>query len=120
VDTFPEDFIYLADTSRMVKNGKSLSREELSAWIVENSKVPVIAAAEVDVKGGALFSIVSSEQGMGQTAAELALRILNGESPPQVYTISKKGKLLFNLKTANKYKIEIPYELLASADKIYE
>lgn len=120
VDTFPEDFIYLADTSRMVKDGKALTREELSAWTVDHAKVPVIAAAEVDVAGGALFSIVTSERGIGQTAAEVGLRILNGEPPPQVYTQSKKGKLLFNLKTANKYKIEIPYDLLSSADKVYE
>lgn len=120
VETFPEDFIYLADTSRIVKGEKTLTREETTAWTVQNSKVPVIAAAEGDVKAGALFSIVTSEYGIGQTAAEVAIKILNGEPPPQVYTQSKKGKLLFNMKTANKYKIEIPYDLLSSADMVYE
>lgn len=120
VDEFPEDFIYLADTSRIKKGDKTLSRTETTAWTVDNAKVPVIAAAQGDVKAGALFSIVTSEHGIGLTASEVALRVLNGEPPPQVYKQSKKGKLLFNLKTANKYKIEIPFDLLSSADKVYE
>ncbi len=120
VDNFSYDFIYLADTSRIVKGDTPLSREETTAWTVANAKVPVIAAAEGDVKAGALFSIVTSEQGIGMTAAEVAITILNGEPPPQVYKQSKKGKLVFNMKTANDKKIEIPYDILSSADVVYE
>lgn len=120
VETFPYDFIYLADTSRIKDGDKILTRDEITAWTVKNAKVPVIAAAEDSVKAGALFAIVTSESGIGMTAAEVALRILNGEPPPQVYPKSEKGKLVFNLKTAHDKKIEIPYELLSSSDKVYE
>ena len=120
VNHFEEDFIYLADTSRIIKDGKELSRGETTSWTVANSKKPVIAASEVDVKAGALFSIVTSEKGIGKMAAEEALKILNGAAPDQVYKSSKKGKLVFNTKTAQKYGIEIPYELLETAEAVYE
>ena len=120
VKNFPEEFIYLADTSRIVKDGKELSRKELTAWTVENAKVPVIAASEVDVEAGALFSIVTSENAMGKMAAESAIDILKGAEPSQVYKMSKKGKLVINAKTAKKYKVEFPYDILSTAEKIYE
>jgi len=120
VTTFSHDFIYLADTSLIVKGGKEMPRQEVVRWTVDNAKVPVIAAADADVEAGALFSIVTSEHANGKMAAESALEILNGAAPSQVYKQSKKGKLLINAKTAQKYKVEIPYEILSTAEKIYE
>lgn len=121
VNTFPYDFIYLADTSRIRDGDRELSRKETVGWTVEHSKVPVIAATEVDVEAGGLFSIVTSERTIGAKAGESALKILNGTPPSNVpYVTSSKGNLLVNLKTAQKYNIEIPYDLLATATKVYE
>jgi hypothetical protein len=120
VKSFPEEFIYLADTSRILKDGKEMTRQDVARWTVENSKVPVIAASEVDVEGGALFSIVVSEKAMGNMAAESAIDILKGAPPAQVYKMSKKGKLVINAKTAKKYKVDFPYDILSTAEKIYE
>jgi ABC-type uncharacterized transport system substrate-binding protein len=110
----------MADTSRIVKDGKELPRQELVRWTVENAKVPVIAAADSDVEAGGLLSIVTSEKAMGALTAETSLEILNGVTPSQVYKQSKKGKLLINAKTAQKYKVNIPYDILSTAEKIYE
>jgi ABC-type uncharacterized transport system substrate-binding protein len=120
VTTFQYDFIYLADTSRIMKDGKEMTRQETAAWTVANAKVPVIAAAEGDVEAGALYSIVTSETAIGRLAAERALEILNGAPPNPVYGQSKKGKLVINMKTAQKYKLEIPYDILSTADKVFE
>lgn len=121
VNTFAYDFIYLADTSRIMDGDKVLTRKETVGWTVDHSKVPVIAASEEDVKEGALFAIVISELTIGKHAAELALKILGGTPPSQVpYVTSTKGNLVVNMKTAQKYKIEIPYDLLATAAKVYE
>jgi ABC-type uncharacterized transport system substrate-binding protein len=120
VTAFPYDFLYMADTSRIVKDGKELPRQELVRWTVENAKVPVIAAADSDVEAGGLLSIVTSEKAMGALTAETSLEILNGVTPSQVYKQSKKGKLLINAKTAQKYKVNIPYDILSTAEKIYE
>lgn len=121
VNTFAYDFIYLADTSRIKDGDRELPRTETVGWTVENSKVPVIAATEADVEAGAMFAIVTSERTIGKHAAESALKVLNGTPPSKVpYVTSSKGKLVINMKTAQKYKIEIPYDLLASAEKVYE
>ena len=120
VTEFPYDLIYLADTSRIVKDGKEMTRQELVVWTVENAKKPVFGATEAEVESGALLAIVTSEPAMGAMAAETAMEILNGAAPAQVYKQSKKGKLVINAKTAQKYKVEIPYDILSTAEKIYE
>lgn len=120
VSSFSYDLLYLADTSRITKDGKEMSRQETTAWTVANTKVPVIAASEKDVEAGALFSIVTSETRIGKIAAETGLGILKSGEVSQVYQESKKGKLVFNAKTAKKYNLEIPYNVLSSAEKIYE
>jgi len=120
VNTFPYDMIYLADTSRIVKDGKEMTRQELVGWTVENAKKPVFAATESDVEAGALLAIVTSESAMGAMTAETAMEILNGAEPAQVYKQSKKGKLVINAKTAQKYKVNIPYDILSTAEKIFE
>ncbi|MBU1169848.1 MAG: hypothetical protein KKD44_09835 [Proteobacteria bacterium] len=121
VNDFAYDFIYLADTSRIIKDGKELTRAETVGWTVEHAKVPVIAASETDVEAGALYAIVTSERTIGNMAAESAIKILNGAKLADVpYVTTTKGKLVINVKTANKYKIEIPYDILSSAEKIYE
>lgn len=120
VTTFPYDIIYLADTSRIVRDGKEMTRAETTAWTVEHSKVPVIGSADGDVAAGALYAIVTSETGIGLKAAELAIETLSSGKVSQDYQPSKKGKLVFNLKTAQKYNLEIPYDILSSAETIYE
>jgi putative ABC transport system substrate-binding protein len=121
VNTFPEDIIYLADTSRITKGDKVMSRAEITAWTVANAKVPVIAATEADVEAGGLYSIVTSEKAIGQHAADVAQKIMSGTPPSEIeYVQSKKGKLVINMKTAQQYKLEIPYDILSSAEKVYE
>ena len=120
VKNFKEDFIYLADTSRIIKEGKELLREETTRWTVDHATVPVVGAAEVDVEAGALFAIVTSEKAIGEKAAELALKIFAGTVPADIpYASSEKGKLVINVKTAEKYQMDIPYEILSAAEKIY-
>lgn len=120
VKAFPYDLIYLADTSRLSRDGKELPRREACQWTVDNAKVPVIAAVESDVEGGGLFSIVTSERNIGQMAAQTAIDIISGAAPSQEYKQGEKGKLVINIKTAQKYKLDIPYEILSTAERVIE
>lgn len=121
VKNFPADFIYMADTSRVTKGVKVLSRAEISRWTADNATVPVIAAAEVDVEAGALFSIVTSERAIGENAAEVALKILNGTAPADIpYVTCARGKLVVNVATAQRMGLDIPHEILSTAEAIYE
>lgn len=121
VNVFPEDFIYLADCGMLVDGDRIVPRSEAVAWTVANSTKPVIAATEVDVKNGGLYALVTSEKAMGMHAGELGRKILKGTAPADLkYVQSKKGKLVINATTARKYDLEIPYDILSTAEKIYE
>lgn len=121
VENWQEDLIYLADTSRIEKDGKIMDRKELVQWTVNNSNKPVIAASVADVEAGGLFSIVTSEDQMGNLAAELAIKILDGASPKDIPMQSNaKGKLVVNATTSQKLKVDFPYEILSTAEKIFE
>ena len=51
----------------------------------------------------------------------MAQKILSGTPVSEVpIQPSSKGKLVINAKTAQKYNIDIPYEILSSAEKVYE
>jgi len=121
VSNWKEDVIHLADTSRILDGERMMSSTEVTKWTLENTKVPVVASIESDVKDGALLSIISSEQHGGILAASMALEILNGKPVSSIpMQDENKGKLVINVKTAQKLGIEIPYEILESAGKIYE
>ena len=117
----PAEFIYLADASRITRGGEEMPRAEVTRWTVDNAKVPVIAALEDDVEAGALFAIVTSFTDNGQVTAELGTKILSGTPPADIpYTPSTKGRLVINAATAKKMNVNIPYEILSTAEKIYE
>ncbi|MBU1195705.1 MAG: hypothetical protein KKE62_08430 [Proteobacteria bacterium] len=122
INTTTEDFIYLGDTSRILKDGKEMSRTEIVSWTMANAKKPVVASAEYDVADGALFSIVTSNKTSGNNAAKIAMEILiDGTSPENIpYMTNAKGRLAINSITAQKLNIEIPYRVLSLAEKIYE
>ena len=57
----------------------------------------------------------------GQVAAEMGVKILSGTVPADIpYTSQSKGRLVINAVTAKKMNVNIPYEILSTAEKIYE
>ena len=121
VKNWPAKLMYIIDTTRLTRGEKVFMPEEVVKWTVENSKVPVIAVNEYDTRYGALFSIVTSEKAWGNQAVEMAKKILVGKPVASLpMETVQKGNLLINAKTAEKLKIEIPYEILESADHVYE
>lgn len=122
VNAPPADFFYLADTTNIKKGDQTImSVDELVQWTVDHSKVPVIAATQRDVKAGALFSVVIAERELGMQIGSMSRKILDG-TPVSDIPIEKvkKGAFVFNVKTAKKYNLEIPYEILSVAEKVYE
>ena len=121
VENCTEDLIYLADTTQ-IKNGDTvMSSAELIRWTVDNAKVPVVGATEEAAKDGALYSVVTSEGVWGKQMADMVVKIINGTPVSEIpMETVQKGKLLINAKTAMKKNIEIPYEILNSADQVFE
>jgi len=121
VNNWEHDLIYLADTSRIEKNGERMDAAELVGWTVENADVPVIGATERDTEAGAMFSIVTSEKQIGWQAGQMSAKILDGTPVSDIpMEAGEKGKLLINGTTVEKMGVDIPYDTLSSAEKIYE
>jgi putative ABC transport system substrate-binding protein len=121
VNNWSEDIIYLADVSRIHDGDKEVSATEVVQWTVANAKVPVVGANEEAARDGALFAITTSEELWGQQVGKMVVKIVTGTpvSGIPMETVMK-GKLLINAKTAMNKNIEIPYEILNSADHVFE
>ena len=90
-------------------------------WTVAHSKVPVIASGDNDVEAGALFSIIVSDRRWGEQTGSMVAKILDG-TPVDAIPIESvvKGALHINTKTARKYDIAVPYDLLSVTEKVYD
>lgn len=122
VKNFKADFIYTADISRLLRaDGTEMPQGETMKWTVEHSSVPVVAGEGVGVEYGALYTILVSPKAWGIQTGQMVLKILNGTPIKDlpVETV-KKGALIINAKTALKYKMDIPYDILSSAEKVIE
>ena len=121
VENWSEDLIYLADTTRIMNGDVEMSSTELIRWTVDNARVPVVGATEEAARDGALFSVITSEGVWGKQMADMVMKIIKGTPVPEIpmETVSK-GKMMINARTATQKNIEIPYEILNTADHIFE
>ena len=121
VNNWTEDFIYLADVSRLKEGDREVSGTEVVQWTVANAKVPVVAASEEAARDGALFAIVTSEELWGKQVGNMVVKILKGTPVAEIpMETVMNGKLLINGKTAVSKNIDIPYEIISSADHVFE
>ena len=116
-----EDMMYIIDTSRLTEGEKIYTSQETVKWTIENSKVPVIATNQIDTEAGAVFSIIVSNGQWAYQAVQIADKILSGTPVSDIPVESvSKGDLFINAKTVQRFNIEMPYEILETAAKIYE
>jgi ABC-type uncharacterized transport system substrate-binding protein len=116
-----EDLIHLGDTGRITDGTRIVDYKELTKWTVDNAKVPVIAASEIDVEAGAVLSIVNSEQYISYLTSSMVSQLLKGVDVSSIpMQPMDKGRLVINATTVQKMGLDIPYEILSSAEKIYE
>lgn len=73
-----EDLMHLGDTGRITDGERIVDYTELTKWTVENAKVPVIAANEIDVEAGAILSIVNSEEYISYLTSSMVSELLKG------------------------------------------
>ena len=109
--------ILLLDSDGGLYNDRT---DELKAFIEANTKVPTGSAYDFMAKYAMVnFAKVAEEQ--GDWAATAALQILDGTSPSNIELArNKKGKLIVNTRIAKKLNVEVPFEVLESADEVIE
>ncbi|MCW4043668.1 MAG: hypothetical protein NWE90_08100 [Candidatus Bathyarchaeota archaeon] len=100
---------------------ESLPPEEVLEWTLENSKLPEFAFFDFSLKGGALCGVTLSGYEQGKTAAEIAIKILEGTKPGDIPIESpEKGNLMVNKNRAEELDIEISEDILKDAEIAYE
>ena len=121
IENSTDDIIYAVGTTLIMNGDAEMSSAELVQWTVDHAKGIVVGATEDIAKEGALFSVVTSEGIWGRQMGDMVVKIINGTpvSDIPMETVSK-GKLVINAKTAMDKNIDIPYEILNSADQVFE
>jgi ABC-type uncharacterized transport system substrate-binding protein len=90
------------------------------AFAVANAKIPSGAVQGVNMPYALLGYLKVAEE-QGEWSANAALKILGGTSPADIpIAKNKKGSLVVNAKIMAATGVELPYELIESADKVIE
>ncbi len=86
-----------------------------------NNKIPVFASENNSVEQGAIATLGIDYYQLGRQTGSMAVRILNGADPASMAVESSEElKLYINKKSAAEIGLEIPENLLESADEIFE
>ncbi len=102
------------------KNGLTYTAPDILKWTIENSKKPELALnyafSKLGLFGGAAVDFMK----MGNQAGKMALKTLEGKSPGELQIENAEDfALAFNIKRAQQLNVQIPEEILAASDIIY-
>lgn len=90
-------------------SGNHVSSEEIMRWTSANSEVPPFGYWKFAVgKGKMVGGLVHSGKSQGEIAAELVSRVIDGESPSNIYPVTAKyGDFLFSRHEIDRWNINI-------------
>ncbi len=110
------DILLLASDGGLYKD----HADEMKAFMEANTKIPTGTSYDFMANYALIdFAKVAEEQ--GDWAAAAALKILGGTSPDSIpLAKNEKGKLIINTRIAKNMGVEIPFEVLESAEQIIE
>ncbi len=115
---------YLIPLYHTIKNRgghNSVLPSKVMQWTVENTTKPIIGFWPFSTDDGALCAVVVDPFEHGKVAALMAKRILSGKKASEIPLVTNKnGYVIINLKTADRLGIDIPFEVIQSADRIIE
>lgn len=94
--------------------------KEGEAFAVAHAKIPSGAVQGVNMPYAMLGYLKISEE-QGEWSAQAALKILDGTSPADIPIVNNtKGAIVVNAKVAMAAGVELPYEIIESAEKVIE
>jgi ABC-type uncharacterized transport system substrate-binding protein len=112
---------YTYHTVKQEAGGNSMPPKEVITWTLENLKKPAVGFLEFTIRDGLLCGIAESGEEHGQEAALIAKGILNGKTAKDFPLIkAKKGTVILNAVAAQKCHIEIPFDVIQSADVVID
>ncbi len=101
--------------------GVHVPQDKVVRWILENNKRPGIAYLDILAEEGFLCGVVVDMQQQGMHAGVMAGRILDGEAPGSIPILDPvANRITINLARAKQLNIEIPFEVLKTADVVFK
>ncbi|HTI99197.1 MAG TPA: ABC transporter substrate binding protein [Dongiaceae bacterium] len=112
---------YTYHTVKKEAGGDSMDPKEVIAWTRDNLKKPAVGFLEFTIRDGLLCGIAESPEEHGHEAGLMAKGILAGKTAKDFPLIqAKKGTVILNLVAAQKSGIEIPFDIIQSADLVID
>jgi ABC-type uncharacterized transport system substrate-binding protein len=113
--------IPLYHTIKTKAGGKSVPSTDVMHWTVNNTRKPVVGLWPFSAHDGAVCAVVVDPKEHGKVAALMAKQILGGKKAGDLPMVKNKdGFVIINTVAAAKLGIEIPFEVMLSADEIIE
>ncbi len=101
--------------------GQSMNPAQVMAWTLQKTNKPIIGLWPFSTDDGALCAVAVDPCEHGKVAALMAGQILAGKKAGDMPIVTNlNGYVILNLKTASKLGIDIPFEIIQSADRIIE
>ena len=100
------------------KDGQaSMPADYVLGWTLKNSELPEFAFFDFTVSDGALCGVTLSGYEQGKAAAEIAIKILEGQKPADIsIRCPEKGSPIVNERRASELGIVIPEDLLEAVE----
>lgn len=115
------DVLYPIALRLVDRQGHTYTGSEILRWTSQHSVKPSIPLNFAFVKLGLLGGAGVDFEHMGYQAGQMVVRILKGEAPGSIpIAEAERYALVFNLKRAAELGIEIPSDILMSADEVYQ
>ncbi|MFC1907816.1 ABC transporter substrate-binding protein [Chloroflexota bacterium] len=109
--------IYVYHTIKEKGRETSLPPDDVLEWTLENSRLPDFTFSDFTVSDGVLCGVTVSGYEQGRAAAEIAVRILNGEKPVDIHIeCPEKGTPMVNETRAKELNIEIQTDVLKEVE----
>jgi putative ABC transport system substrate-binding protein len=109
------------DAFYMLSDNTVVSGQDALIKVAIESKKPLISVDESGVKAGALATLGTNYQMVGERAAEIAVRVLKGENPGVIPVLGVTDADIFiNTTTAQKIGITFPQDIMSQAKQTYQ
>ncbi|MFC2060224.1 ABC transporter substrate-binding protein [Chloroflexota bacterium] len=111
--------IFMYHTLKEGDQEQSLPPEDVLRWTLNNNRLPDFAFLDFTISSGVLCGVTVSAYEQGKAAADMVVRILNGEKPVDIAVqCPQTGKAIVNETRAKQLNITIPADVLKEAETV--
>lgn len=111
--------VYMYHTVKLRGRDQSMEPEDVLAWTLANSQIPIVGFFTFSVDDGALCGHIESGTEHGFKAGQIALEILGGRKPCQIPVVTAtEGYSMINEATAHQLGITLPVGVLDTAQLV--